>query len=344
MTTEAPGTILPRALGTPPLSARVRVQPEDFVVREQALVEPDGEGQHLLLYVRKRERTTAEVATALARVAGVPPQAVSWAGLKDRFAVTEQWFSLDLAGRDVPTFEDSDDFQVLAVHRHGRKLRRGALAANAFALVLRDLSADPELLVERLAAVGARGVPNYFGPQRFGRGGANVARARQMFARRRRASRHERGLLLSAARAELFNRMLAQRVQRGDWDQAQAGDVLQWAGSRSHFCWQGEEPERIEDALRQLELHPTGALWGRGRNMAEGAVGELEHAVAEQDAELASGLVHAGVDMARRSLRLGVADGRAEIADDGTVTVAFTLPPGGYATSVLRELVEESPR
>jgi len=161
------------AWGGPPASGRLRSTPEDFLVYEIPLVEPAGEGEHVWLLIRKRQENTEQVARCLARLAGVTQRDVSYAGLKDRNAVTEQWFSVYLPGGSEPEWSalDSASVTLLRCAWHHRKLRRGALRGNAFRIRVRNISGDRPSLDRRLREVAAGGVPNYFGEQRFGRGG-----------------------------------------------------------------------------------------------------------------------------------------------------------------------------
>src|ERR1700735_4227497 len=210
---------LPRAYGAPSLAARLRSTPEDFRVEEVLGYDAEGQGEHALLWVEKRGANTDWVARELAKFAGVSPVAVGYAGLKDRHAVTRQTFSVRLAGKPDPdwsTFPHAD-VKVLAATRHSRKLKRGALRGNRFVLVLREAQGDRDAAEQVLQQIAARGVPNYFGEQRFGREGGNVAQARAMFAGRR-VERDKRSFLLSAARSQIFNDVLAARVERGAWD------------------------------------------------------------------------------------------------------------------------------
>ncbi len=176
-------SVLPFAFGGPPLRARLRAQPEDFFVDEDLGFSPDGVGEHVFVRVEKRGANTDWVARQIARFAGVAPDTVSYAGLKDRHAVTRQTFSVAVPIKRELAWDTlaSDEFQVLDARRHGRKLKRGALKRNRFRIVLRDVDGDREAAQARLAAIAAHGVPNYFGEQRFGRDGDNVARAQAMF-------------------------------------------------------------------------------------------------------------------------------------------------------------------
>ncbi|PWK92986.1 TruD family tRNA pseudouridine synthase [Fulvimonas soli] len=331
---------LPHAHGGPPLAARLRVAPEDFVVEEILGYEADGAGEHALLWVEKRGANTDWVARELARFAGVPPLAVGYAGLKDRHAVTRQAFSVQLAGRPDPDWSafPHAEAKVLAAARHGRKLKRGALRGNRFVLTLREVRggrAAAEAVLERIAA---RGVPNYFGEQRFGRGGGNVEQARAMFAGRR-VDRDRRAFLLSAARSHIFNEVLAARVERDAWDRPLDGEIWSLAGSRS---WFGPEPfgDALAARLAQGDIHPSGPLWGRGEPPATAEAGGLERAVAAANDDLARGLADARMDQERRPLRLLPKGLRWRWPADDVLELAFELPAGAYATVVVREVAE----
>ena len=255
---------LPYACGTPPLAARLRASPEDFQVEEILGYDADGVGEHVLLWVEKRGANTDWVARELAKFAGVPQVAVGYAGMKDRHAVTRQTFSVQLAGKPDPdwsTFPHAE-VKVLAATRHSRKLKRGALRGNRFVLVLREVEGDRAAAEQVLQQIAVRGVPNYYGEQRFGREGGNVEQARAMFGGRR-VERDKRSFLLSAARSHIFNNVLAARVERDAWDKPLDGEIWSLAGSRS---WFGPEPftDVLAERLVRADIHPSGPLWGQG--------------------------------------------------------------------------------
>jgi tRNA pseudouridine13 synthase len=332
---------LPRAHAeTPPLTARLRSTPEDFRVEEILGYDADGSGEHALLWVEKREANTDWVARELAKFAGVPPLNVGYAGLKDRHAVTRQAFTVQLAGKPDPdwsTFPHAE-VKVLAATRHSRKLKRGALRGNRFVLVLREVQGDRARAEEVLAEISARGVPNYFGEQRFGREGGNLAQARAMFAGRR-MDRAKRSILLSAARSHIFNAVLAARVERGAWDAPLDGEIWSLAGSRS---WFGPEPftDALAERLARGDIHPSGPLWGQGEPPSSGEVAELERELAAANTDLVDGLVAARMDQERRALRLLPQNLTWRWLADGALELAFELPAGAYATVVMRELAK----
>lgn len=330
----------PLAHGEPCGRAVLKAVAEDFQVDEVLDIPLSGEGEHLWLWVEKRGLNTEEAARKLARAAGVPLKGVSYAGLKDRQALTRQWFSLHLPGKADPDFSRLDDptLRILETRRHLRKLQRGAHAANGFTLRLTALDADRERLEERLRRVRAEGVPNYFGPQRFGHDGGNLAQARA-FAERGElpTSRALRSRLLSAARSYLFNRVLAERVARGDWNRALDGDLLSFTTSHSFFP---AGPDDLTDPrLAALDLHPTGPMTGDGALPLAGEPQALEAALEAREAALVGWLRQAGLAHERRILRLPIGGLTWHYPEPDIVQLGFTLPTGCFATAVVRELV-----
>ncbi|MEW7976617.1 MAG: tRNA pseudouridine(13) synthase TruD [Candidatus Sedimenticola endophacoides] len=332
---------LPYAFGGPAGGGLIRAVPEDFRVDEIPVVEPEGTGEHILLEIEKRGTNTDWVAKLLARHAAVRPVDVSYAGLKDRHAVTRQWFSVRLAGRPEPdwTALEDDTLRILRSGRHSRKLRTGALRGNRFALWVRGFDGDPGLLGSRIEAIAREGIPNYFGPQRFGRGGANLERALELFAGRlRRCSRAKRGIYLSAARSHLFNRVVAQRLALGGWNRLYDGECFQLDGSRSTFLAEG-----IDDVLRERfsrgDIHPTAPLWGRGPGLSGGEVARMEERALEALGVWREGLERAGLGMERRALWAPVS-GLEWAMEGADLLLEFTLPKGCYATALLRECVD----
>lgn len=344
----------PRAFGESVFSAVIRSTPEDFFVEEIAAFEASGEGEHLLLTIEKRGMNTAAVAQRLAEWAGLPEMAIGYAGMKDRHAVTRQRFSVHLPKRvapDTAILEANEPgsspgqfLRLLDVAWHNRKLPRGALAGNRFVLVLREVQGERDAIEARLAQIAARGLPNWFGEQRFGRDGGNVAAAVSMFAGRR-VRRDQRSILLSAARSELFNRVLAARIRDASWDVGLEGEVWALAGSRSVF---GPEPwnEELAGRLDRFDIHPSGPLWGAGGLRSTGKCAEVELAAlgGDEAAALCAGLEQAGLKQERRALRLVPQGLSWEWQDASTLGLSFALPPGSYATALLQELGDTAER
>jgi tRNA pseudouridine13 synthase len=302
-------------------SASLKGLNEDFIVTELPLQLPSGEGEHLWLDIEKNGANTAFVAKALAEAAGVQEWDVGYAGLKDRYAITRQWFSIYLPKGETPdlTQLQHPEFKVLSQRRHVKKLRPGDLQGNRFRIVLRDVSGDPDAIqaIEaNLKAVASQGVPNYFGAQRFGFEGGNVEQGRAMLAREIRVRNpKKKGIYLSAVRSFVFNEVLALRIQQGLWCKTLAGDVMDEAG------------------------RPTGPLWGRGRVITTDQAQALEMGVAERHATLCDGMEHAGLDQERRALVARPVDMTWEWPQADQLVLTFSLPAGNYATSVLNEIL-----
>lgn len=332
----------PCAHGIPLGRAVLKTTPEDFQVSENLGYLPSGEGGHAWLRVRKRDANTEWVAKRLAEFSGVAPVSVGYAGLKDRNALTTQWFSVDLLGRAEPDWDafDLPGVEILEARRNPRKLRRGALAGNSFTITLHAVDACAARLDERCARIAAYGVPAYFGPQRFGRGGGNLERARELLVEGRRVrNRHLRGLYLSAARAWLFNRILALRIGDGTWNQPLEGDLMMLDGSHSLFRLDAPD-ERIKERSAELDIHPSGTLWGRGGDDLAGEPAAVEARALDGLEAWQTGLEAAGLRRARRALRTRVHELRWEQRSDGRLSLRFGLPAGAYATVLLRELLE----
>lgn len=327
------------AHGSPLSTGVIRQQPEDFIVDEISLVEFTGEGEHVCLHIRKRGLNTEDIARQLSKLAGVKRRDVSFAGMKDRHAVTTQWFSVYLPGAAEPDWQllDSDAVQVLEVIRNSRKLRRGTLTGNNFKLTVREFDVDASMLDTRLQSILEQGVPNYFGSQRFGRGGSNLERALEMFAGRR-VKREQRSHYLSAARSMLFNTVLSQRVNEGSWNQLLDGEVCMLAGSRGFFATDVVDDELLQ-RVQTRDIHPSGPLWGKGEAASKNQAYELENSALSEFSEWRDGLEKAGLKMERRSLRLIVEDLQWKY-EDKTLVLNFSLPAGCFATAVLREIVE----
>ena len=331
---------LPCAHGAAALAAKIRTVPEDFFVEEIDAFPASGAGEHLLLAIEKRGMNTAFAAKLIAQWAGVAEMAIGYAGLKDRHAVTRQRFTVHLPGRAAPDIDalQAQGLRVLGHAWHAKKLPRGALAGNCFRLMLRGVRGDRAAIAARLQAIVEAGVPNYFGEQRFGREGANVGNALAMFTGQR-VARTQRTYLLSAARSELFNQVLAARVRDGSWNRGLEGEVWALDGSRSVF---GPEPwsETLADRLDRFDIHPSAPLWGRGDLRSTGAARAVEEGALSGDEAMAlrAGLEAAGLRQERRATRLRPGSLQWGWAGDDALAITFSLPPGAYATTVLAEL------
>ncbi len=317
----------PGGQGEPVAEADFKAQPEHFRVDEILELpdqqEPDtpvdvvrGQGEHLYLRLEKVGDNSDFVAGELARLSGCQPHDVGLCGLKDRHAVTRQWFSVYRPGREA----DDPDYlaavrsrwPVLAVVRCPRKLRRGEHLGNRFELVLTGVQGDRGAIESALVTLRDQGCPNYYGPQRFGWGGSNLDQACRLRPGRQRGRNRRQGLYFSAARSWLFNEVLAERVQLGNWHQPLDGEPV--AGDI------------------------TGPLWGDGGTLASGAQGELERQVVAAHPALASVFSQTRMKPERRVLVLRPQAFRWQWPTENSLRLDFTLAPGQFATSVLAEV------
>jgi tRNA pseudouridine13 synthase len=288
-------------------TASFRNCPEDFIVDEIVDFQPANEGEHLLLHIKKRDQNTQWVAGLLAELAGIDRRSVGFCGLKDRFAVTTQWFSLHLPGQEIEIDQLAHaDFQILTSARHNKKLRRGMHAGNRFSIVLRDFSIDPEMLEHRLELIQKSGVPNYFTEQRFGWDANNLVKADELIGHGKlKGNRHGTGIYLSAARSWLFNLLLDRYL-----------------------------------ALGETNLKDTGPLWGRGRSTTEASFSEHEQQLLSDWSTWCHALEHAGLQQQRRAFFLQPQKFSYKGSAQGQFEFNFELPNGTYATAVLREIAE----
>ncbi len=331
------------------LSGKIRSSNEDFQVDEIQQFTPSGSGEHVWLKIKKSGENTDWVAKHLAQIAEVPRRDVSYAGMKDRNAITTQWFSVQMPGREAPNWQAAleninlQSIQILEEHRHDRKLKRGALKGNQFKLTLREFQGTESELDESINRIKAQGIPNYYGAQRFGHGGFNVTKAEQWFIGEFKVKdRNKRSIYLSAARSWIFNHILSARVTDGSWNQAVAGDVYMLNGSNS--CFNQDVDEALDEEIIQRvithDINPSGALWGRGRLASQHTVLELEKNIASKFNILCEGLEVNGLKQERRSLRLSLKDIEYQMLDLKTAILEFSLPQGTYATTVLAEIGE----
>ena len=349
---------LANALGPPTLgdgprpAGIIKSAAEHFQVVELPVAAPSGSGSHRWLEIERVGMNTEYVARQLARVAAVPNRDVGFAGLKDRHARTRQWFSVPGHDSDTALIEPLAQcgLQVITSAQHERKLRRGALRGNRFRIFVlspnndagerADFDAMTQLVHVNAQLIRERGVPNYFGPQRFGHHGNNLNHAQRMLCEGQRVrERHRRGLYLSAARSALFNQVLAARVQDGSWATLLAGEAVVLDGSASFFLADAQDPS-LSARLEEFDIHPSGPLVGDAQTPAVDAAARVEQAALIGCETLMAGLSAQGMESARRALRVRVVDLRVEQSAADGWWLEFSLPSGAYATMVLREMFD----
>jgi len=325
--------------GKPVSTADLRTQNCDFLVQEILPFAPTGEGEHHLLHIRKEGLNTNDVVTILSGFAHVHPKEVTYAGQKDKHAITEQWFGVRIPGKETPDWQrlNNEQLTVLSSSRHSKKLRIGALAGNRFTLTLRNVS-NMDDVIERLAVIDQTGVPNYFGEQRFGHDGKNLIFGRQMFTGRKVKDRKKRSMYLSAVRSYLFNVVVSNRLALLDMSRLD-GDCVMLAGSKSFFVAE-QWDEALQKRFAEHDILLSAPMWGRGEPLALGAAGKFEAKVLSEFEQDCQGLEMAGLTQERRALVLSPQQLTYQVEGDDVIIIKFALPSGSFATSVLRELVD----
>jgi len=330
----------PTVYGGPQAQGKIKTKPADFIVKEQLPFQPEGAGEHVFLQIEKTGENTEYIARLLARFAGVRQRDVSFAGLKDRHAITTQWFSVWLPGKEDPDWAQLglDSLNILQVHRHARKLKRGVLSGNSFQLHIREWQGDKTQVEQQLQQIRDYGFPNYFGEQRFGRQGQNINKALALFDGAK-VKREQRSIYLSAARSYLFNQLLAKRITEENWNQAVSGDVFIYDKSNSYF-----KTEQLDDSVLERVnrggIHPTGMMFGKGESEVSAEVLQIETAIINDNQALADGLIKFDLSANRRALRVLASDLQWEFQSNSDLLLKFSLPAGSYATSLLRELID----
>ncbi len=325
-------------LGTPQQAGRLKAEFADFIVREELGYPLAGEGEFVAVKVRKTNANTLFVGEQLAKFVGISAKNMNYAGLKDRHAVTEQWFCLHLAGKETPDFStfECEGVEILEVTRHNRKIRTGALEGNYFELLLRDVVETDELK-QRLNQLQAVGFPNYFTEQRFGRDGHNLTQAQRWASGEISVKdRKKRSFYLSAARSEVFNLVVSQRIADQQMQTVLLGDYLQLAGSNSFFEVKAEDLMQSQQRLDENDVLLTAPLIGE--NSLEQNGNEREKAIVAQHENLISLMKKERMNTARRAMLCKPQDLRWQFEPEG-LRLTFFLNSGSYATGLVRELI-----
>ena len=321
----------------PKQTALLKAECADFVVKENLGYSMAGEGEFVAVRVRKTDANTLFVGEKLAQFAGISARNMSYAGLKDRRAVTEQWFSLQMPGKTTPDFGDFqlEGIEILEVTRHNRKIRTGSLDSNYFEILLRDAMETDDLKV-RLENLSKFGFPNYFTEQRFGRDGHNLIQAlRWAKGEIQVKDRKKRSFYLSAARSEVFNLVVSERLKQGVANRVLPNDIVQLSGSHSWFVAdEKEDLDVLQLRLEQGDLQLTVPLIGE---TAQSAC-SLENDIVQQHQDIANLMKQERLKPARRPLLMKPKDFNWQFEETG-LRLKFYLPAGSYATALVRELV-----
>ncbi|VTX75567.1 tRNA pseudouridine(13) synthase TruD [uncultured Aggregatibacter sp.] len=323
---------------TPPKqTALLKAEYADFVVKEQLGYDMSGDGEFVAVKVRKTDCNTLFVGEQLAKFAGISARNMSYAGLKDRKAITEQWFSLQMPGQPTPDFSQFslEGVEILDVTRHQRKIRIGSLQGNHFEILLRNAEEIDELKV-RLDFLAKNGFPNYFTEQRFGRDGNNLTQAlRWASGEIKVKDRHKRSFYLSAARSEIFNLIVSKRMELNLAQYILVSDVLQLNGSHSWFVVdESEDLAQLQQRLAQQDVLLTAPLIGEEEKSAV----DFENEIFAQHQALFPLMRQERMKAARRPILMQPQQFQWQFEPNG-LRLKFYLPAGSYATALVRELV-----
>jgi tRNA pseudouridine13 synthase len=331
----------------PGIGGRIKSRPEDFEVEEVPAYQPSGAGDFLFLWVEKRAIGAEFFTREIARRLALPLGEVGTAGLKDRHAVTRQMVSVPASAEPLLPQLDGGGIRLMSVGRHGNKLRPGHLHGNRFHILVRD--ADPaaaERLPVLLDHLRRLGLPNFYGPQRFGRGGETVRLGFQLLRGERPTPRPPgtflRKLALSAAQSALFNYWLACRFRDGLLRQVLPGDPMaKWPFGGLFIA---EDVAREQARLDAREIIPAGPIYGRKLFPARGEAAGREAAALHEAGLTAESFQGFGKLLAgTRRHAFVYLDDLAGSVEPEAVRLTFTLSAGSYATVLLREVMKTEP-
>ncbi len=333
----------------PGIGGRLRAKPEHFVVREAPLYDPVGEGEHLYINVTKVNQTTKDVQASLAKLFHIDRRDVGFAGLKDKQAQTTQTFSVhvglqpeEYAEEAIQRVEDSLDVQVNWAAFHRNKLKTGHLLGNEFSIVVSDVTCESDECLARcermVELIRTRGIPNFFGPQRFGYQGGNVQQGTDIL----KGTVHKRDkwmrkFLVGSVQSYLCNLYLAERLERGLFDTILDGDVAKKYETGGIFVVEDAEVEQSRYEAREISF--TAPLFGPKMRDAQEQSAELENEILARSGLTVDEFKRQGVSGSRRLGRLLIDDLQIASVDEG-IRLSFFLPKGAYATTVLRELMK----
>ncbi|WP_100643736.1 tRNA pseudouridine(13) synthase TruD [Alteromonas facilis] len=333
--------------GKPKAHARFKSLSQDFIVKEQLGYELTGSGEHVFLWIQKEALNTAFVAEQIAKFCGVPLRAVSYAGRKDKFAITQQWIGVHLPGNKDPDWNKFvlEGAQILSSTRHNKKLRTGQLKGNTFEICLRDVT-DMEEVLTRANLIKQKGVPNYFAEQRFGvvRGadgklhlGGNLDMAQRMINGETIRNRNKRSMAISALRSWFFNHVTSERIKSSCYHTILNGDAMQLCGSNSFFITEVVD-EVLSQRLASGDIAITAPMAGKGQWLTKSESLAFEQSCAQHVESVINTLAKLDLKQERRAISLTPEEFEWNVSGDD-LNITLTLPSGSYATAVIRELV-----
>ena len=355
--TIAPIESLRYVKSAPNISAKLKVNFDDFKVEEYLGFEPTGSGDHLFIKLKKINLSTIEVARKLSETTGTKLSAIGYSGMKDKRGECTQWFSIPLKSKiesEIASLEN-EQVKIISSQPNIRKLKIGNHKENDFNIKLRGCQGDKYEFEDRLNRLMAHGVPNYFGMQRFGKKMKNVQimvnlmeetqqiRDSKISQLLQHETRVKRGILISAARAYLFNQLLSNRIQLKNWSRYQPGDVLNLDGTDSYFLVPNDQwDETLQERLNSFDIHVSGPLAGhifsQNKYVTRSKAADIENDSMENSSSILKGLMKLEVSASRRPLRFRPKNLRWSWQDGNILNVRFSLRRGCYATSLLREV------
>ena len=341
----------------PNVAGKIKIDFSDFRVKEELGFIPTRNGEHIFVQVTKKGLTTIDVARKISEVAGHKLSAIGYSGMKDKNGECTQWFSFPFSSdvdRILNSIE-STNLRIVTSHRNQSKLKIGSHKRNDFNITIRNCVGDRGKFEDRLKAIQKRGVPNYFGMQRFGHKFQNIAAVHNLMAteiettlsnnkkERRRISNIERGILISSARAYLFNQVLSSRLQLKNWSNYLSGDVLNLNGTESYFTLGlNDQEDIIQERIDIFDIHISGPLAGsvssKDKYVTRSKAADIEVRSFQNHETLFIGLNKLKVPASRRPLRFRPENLQWSWKDKNTLNISFLLRKGCYATSLLREV------
>ncbi|ATH07444.1 hypothetical protein BIY24_05655 [Halobacteriovorax marinus] len=330
------------------IGGEIKESAEDFIVEEIPLYLPSGEGQHIYLLIRKRELTTADIERELTSIFNISDKDIGYAGLKDKKAITTQWFSLSL-GANYPIDEIKnlieeriEGVEVLELGRHSNKLKIGHLKGNKFTLKISNTISSPLSISNKIIQeLKQQGIPNFYGSQRFGSKGDNALIGKEVLLGKKKVKKRWLGkMYLSAYQSKLFNEWLSHRVQAGDFSTILEGDLLQnIEGGRT---FQINDFNQSVEEFNNFIISYTGPIFGNKALSPSGTPQEIEEEILKREEVSLEDFKKSRLQGTRRIARLPLHDLEIIDSSEDSIQLSFSLPAGSYATIVAREFIKNT--
>lgn len=327
------------------IGGNIKKTPEDFVVEEIPVYQPEGEGEHLFVHITKKGITTKEVQKALAGIYHVNTRDVNFAGIKDKQAIASQYFSVWLKNKEnkelAYKLEEELPLKINSLTYHRKKIKQGHLLANAFNIKISQPEYSPEQAITQIQhiidIIHRKGLPNFYGQQRFGIEGDNAQKGYEILTgKRKEKNKWFRRFLLSAYQSHLFNHYLVLRINQGLYEKIMEGDIAKKHDTGGLFVVENkiEEQKRLENK----EICYTGPIFGKKMKATKGEAAQLEEKILADNHVAWEDLLQAKLNGTRRQgIIIPVIQANKE--EEG-IRLRFTLPKGAYATIVLREFTK----